>query len=247
MSDDEQPVPASDTEVPLAYQRGVWPFMGYEFLCAPGTMYPREVSAILVTTVVDLVKSGALKPEPGQPLRLVDQCGGSANVGCLLAFSLPGSQVWSTDLMPVSSALAQRNVEKHSLQDRVHVKTGDLFGALDGLGLENKIDAVTCSPPFISTGRLTKDRAYLLAHEPRAAFDAGPYGISMLQRLAKESPLVLKPGGYLVLEFGEGQAKQAESLVNRTKAYDEVRVLNDAQGEPHAICARKAVAGPGGA
>jgi len=149
--------------------------------------------------------------------------------------------------MPVSSALAQRNVEKHSLQDRVHVKTGDLFGALDGLGLENKIDAVTCSPPFISTGRLTKDRAYLLAHEPRAAFDAGPYGISMLQRLAKESPLVLKPGGYLVLEFGEGQAKQAESLVNRTKAYDEVRVLNDAQGEPHAICARKAVAGPGGA
>jgi release factor glutamine methyltransferase len=236
----------SDSDPPLAYVQGWWPFMGYDFLCEPGTMYPREVSAILVTTVVDLVKSGALSPAPGESLRFIDQCGGSGNVGCLLAFSVPGSKVWSTDIMPGSSALARRNVAKHNLGDRVEVATGDLFGALDGLGLHGKIDAITCSPPFISTGRLTKDRSYLLEHEPRAAFDAGPYGIAMHQRLAKESAPVLRPGGYLVLEYGEGQAKQVESIVNRTKAYDEVRILSDAEGVPRAVCARKAVAAAGG-
>jgi release factor glutamine methyltransferase len=80
-------------------------------------------------------------------------------------------------------------------------------------------------------------------HEPREAFDAGPYGISMHQRLAKEAPQMLRPGGYLVLEYGEGQHKQVESLVTRTRAYDEVRVLSDAAGVPRAVSARKAVAG----
>jgi len=238
MADD--PSNAAYEGVPEAYIRGVAPFMGYEFFAEPGTMYPREVSAILVNTVVDLVQSGRLAPPPGRPVHLIDQCGGSANIGCLLALKLPQARVWSTDLMPPSSALARRNVEKHHLGDRVEVATGDLFHALDGRGLEGQIDAITCSPPFISTGRLTKDRAYLLNHEPREAFDAGPYGISMHQRLAKESPAMLRPGGYLVLEYGDGQSKQVESIVNRTRAYDEVRVLTDAAGVARAICARKA-------
>jgi release factor glutamine methyltransferase len=227
-------------EIPQAYVRGVAPFMGHEFFSAPGTMYPREVSAILVNTVVDLVRAGELVPPPGETLNLVDQCGGSANIGIVMAHLLPEARVWSTDLMARSSELARRNVTKHGLESRVVVATGDLFQALDGLGLEGKIDAITCSPPFISTGRLTKDRAYLLAHEPREAFDAGPYGIAMLQRLAKESPAMLRKGGYLVLEYGEGQAKQVESIVTRTKAYDRIDVMNDAEGVPHAIRARKA-------
>jgi len=93
---------------PIAYVRGVAPFMGYEFFSAPGTMYPREVSAILVNTVVDLVRSGVLAPPPGRPLQVVDQCGGSANIGIVMAYMMPEAKVFSTDLMPVSSALARR-------------------------------------------------------------------------------------------------------------------------------------------
>jgi len=230
---------------PIAYIRGVAPFMGYEFFSEAGTMYPREVSAILVTTVVDLVRSGALAPPPGRPLQVVDQCGGSANIGIVMAYMMPEAKVFSTDLMPVSSALARRNVEKHNMAGRVEVATGDLFGALAGRGLEENIDAITCSPPFISTGRLTKDRAYLLEHEPRAAFDAGPYGISMHQRLAKESAPMLRTGGYLVLEFGEGQEKQVMSIVTRTKAYDDIKLLSDAEGIPRAVCARKGAVATG--
>ncbi len=243
MSDTRQPGEQLDENgVPIPYVRGVCTFMRYEFLAAPGTIYPREVSSIVVTTLIDLVKSGALAPRQGEPLKLVDQCGGSGNIGCVLALSLPQAHVWTTDLMPVSSELARRNVAKHGLTERVDVRTGDLFHALDGLGLEEKIDAITCSPPFISSGRLTRDRAYLLDHEPREAFDAGPYGISIHQRVAKEAIPMLKPGGYLICEFGEGQAKQVETLVTRTRAYDEVVVMNDPDGIPRAVRARKAAA-----
>jgi release factor glutamine methyltransferase len=239
MSDD---VASSDHDARAAiYARGRAPFMGREFFVAPGTLIPREVSAILVEAVLELVRSGALSSDP---LRICDQCGGSGNIGCVLALELPAARVWSTDLMPASSALARRNVDALGLADRVTVATGDLFKALDGLGLEGTLDVVTCSPPFISTGRLAKDRAYLLAHEPREAFDAGPYGISMHMRLIKESLPMLRPGGYLVLEFGEGQAKQVEGLATRSGGYDEVVVLCDTAGVARAIRARKAVAAP---
>jgi release factor glutamine methyltransferase len=223
------------SELPEAYQRGVWPFMGREFLTEQGTIYPREESAIVVRTIVELSQSGAIGPEP----RLIDQCGGSGNLGCMMALLLPGARVWTTDINEKASALARRNIAKHGLEGRVEARTGDLFKTLDGLGLEGKVDAVGCSPPFISTGRLTRDRAYLLEHEPREAFDAGPYGIALHMRVVKECLPMLRVGGWLVCEFGEGQAKQVESLVARTKAYDELRVLSDADGVARAISARK--------
>lgn len=227
------------SQPPLAYQRGVWPFMGHEFLTEPGVIFPREASAIVVNTLVDLVKSVA--PAAGEPLRLIDQCGGSGNLGCVMAMLLPQAHVWTTDLLPVASALARRNVAKHALEQRVTVRTGDLFKSLDGDGLEGKVDAIGCSPPFISSGRLTKDRAYLLVHEPREAFDAGPYGISIHQRVAREAPQMLRPGGYLVIECGEGQAKQVESIMTRTRVYDEIRVVSDEAGLLRAVSARKAI------
>jgi len=215
--------------------------MGYEFLTEKGTIYPREESAIVVRTIVELARSGAITPADGAPLRLVDMCGGSGNLGCVMALSLPQAKVWTADLLECSSALARRNVVKHGLAGRVEVRTGDLFRSLPE-DLIGKVDAIGCSPPFISTSRLTKDRAYLLEHEPREAFDAGPYGLSIHMRLVKEALPVLRPGGYLVVEFGEGQAKQVETLLGRGKVWEEVRILSDDEGVQRGASARKVAA-----
>jgi release factor glutamine methyltransferase len=221
---------------PLPYVLGVAPFCGHEFIVEPGVLYPRATTEILVTAVVRLVEVGAL------PVALwaVDMCGGSANVGCAIALALPNARVWSADLMPECSALARRNVARHGLEERVEVVTGDLFGALAGHGLEGAAHVVTCSPPFISSGKLAKERAFLLEYEPREAFDAGPYGIVFHQRLARESAPFLRAGGYLVCEYGEGQAKQVEAIVRRTNAYDELRIEHDSADVARAISARRA-------
>src|SRR5437588_9400401 len=122
------------SEIVDAYARGTAEFMGREFLTEKGTIVPREVSSIVPKTIVELVRSGAL---PGE-LTIVDQCSGSGNIACTLALMLPGAHVYSTDLMARSSELARRNVAKHGLEGRVEARTGDLFRALDGLGLEGK-------------------------------------------------------------------------------------------------------------
>jgi len=57
-----------------------------------------------------------------------------------------------------------------------------------------KVDFIVSSPPFISNGQLANGSADYLELEPRAAFDAGPHGISIHERLVREGAGLLRPG-----------------------------------------------------
>ncbi len=94
------------------------------------------------------------------------------------------------------------------------------------------MDLVVMNPPYIPSHVLEATLANLLEHEPRAAFDGGPYGISILTRLLQESPAFLRPGGHLLFEFGLGQAGLVEALVERNRVYSDLRFAGDAQGHP---------------
>src|SRR6185295_2492916 len=109
------------------------------------------------------------------------------NLACGIAHRVPHLRVWASDLTDGCVALARRNVAMHGLADRVSVHQGDLFTGLAGLGLENSIDVIVFNPPYISEKRLEGDRAYLLNDEPRAAFAAGPYGLSIHLRFVKDA------------------------------------------------------------
>ena len=128
---------------------------------------------------------------------------------------------------------------RYELQNRVTVVQGDMFENIRNIGLEGQVDLVMCNPPYISTGRLNGDRAHLLDSEPREAFDGGPYGISIQQRLVREALDFLKPGGWLAFEFGHGQERQAASMITRTKAYSEVLFVLDPNGIPRVAITTK--------
>jgi release factor glutamine methyltransferase len=130
-------------------------------------------------------------------------------------------------------------VAQLGLDGRVTVHQGDLFAGLAGAGLEGTVDVIVCNPPYISSGRLAGDRAGLLDHEPREAFDGGPYGLSIHQRVVKEALPFLKPGGWLLFEIGLGQERQVKLLFERTRAYQDLRMVANAAGEVRVVGARK--------
>ena len=184
-----------------------WRFMGLDLEAAPGVFVVREETEILGKAAV-----AALADRSGE-LRVLDMGCGSGNLSCAIATLVPGARVWASDLLEACAALTRRNVARHRLEARITVSQGDLFAPLAGLELEGTVDAVVMNPPYIATVRLEKDRAELLQGEPREAFDGGPYGISMVQRLIKESAPFLKPGGALLFEFGVGQERQIKAFV----------------------------------
>lgn len=209
------------------------PFMGIGLELAPGVLVPRRETELLGERAVSLLR------QDGDAPVVVDMCCGSGNLALAIASAVPSARVWGADLTDETVALARRNARRLGLEGRVNIRQGDLFGALAGEELEGRADMVVCNPPYISTARLEGESAHLLGSEPRAAFDGGPYGISILQRLVREAPAFLKPDGWLVFEFGEGQDRQVAALVARARAYAPVTLAQDAAGTPRVAAARR--------
>lgn len=208
-------------------------FMGVSLELGPEVLVPRGETELLGRVAVDLL--GRLSADS----IVIDMCCGSGNLALGVAAAVPGIRIFASDLTDATVALARRNVERLQLADRVLVRKGDLFEPLCVDGLEGRVDLVMANPPYISTARLFGDSAHLMTSEPREAFDGGPYGISIHQRLAAEAPAFLRVGGWLAFEFGEGQERQVAALVARTRAYEGLELIADQSGSPRVAIARK--------
>jgi len=211
-------------------------FLGLSLEVAPGVLRPREETELLGRTALELL--GRLGPADAETLA-IDMCCGSGNLACALAHHRPGLRVWACDLTPECTALAARNAARLGLSERVTVSRGDLFAPLEGQNLQGRVGLVVCNPPYISTGRLEKDRSELLRDEPREAFDGGPYGLSIHQRVIRDSPAFICPGGFIAFEFGLGQERQLELLFKRASAFDTFTLVKDTNGAPRVAYARK--------
>jgi release factor glutamine methyltransferase len=216
-----------------AYDKGTELFLGLELYVSRGSLVPRTETEILGRTVLAKLAgmSGVTAPF------VIDMCCGSGNLACAVGALVPGARVWAADLSSDCVALSRKNVDKLGLGARVRVYEGDLFTAFGQETPAGSVDVVMCNPPYISTGRLAERPD--LAEEPRLAFDGGPYGLSIHQRVAKDALPVLRAGGYLGFEFGLGQERQLRIVIDRARGYEEVELVNDDEGRPRVLVARR--------
>jgi len=219
---------------PLAYVLGHEVFMGVELVAAAGALAPREETELLGNTAL-----AALRAVAATVPRVIDMCCGSGNLACALAHHMHGTQVWASDLTDGCIAVSRRNVDHVGVSSQVQVSQGDLFAGLQGCGLEGTIDVIVCNPPYISKGKLASERAELLKHEPLEAFDGGPYGLSIHQRVVKDALVFLRPGGILLFEIGLGQDRQVKMLFERTKSYEDIQLVANAAGQVRVVSGRK--------
>jgi release factor glutamine methyltransferase len=224
---------------PLGLLTGRQRFLGLDLLTAPDVLVPRAETELLALTAIEVLRGAG--DQSGQ-VRFLDVCCGSGNLACAIAANVPTALGWASDLTPQAVNLLRRNVERPGLLDRIHVLQGDLFAPLIGLGLEGSLDAVVCNPPYISTGKLAADRAELLLHEPREAFDGGPYGLTIHQRVTREGAAFLRPGAPLLVEVGEGQHRQIALLFDRARVWEKPEMRCDANGVPRVVFARRKAA-----
>ncbi len=213
------------------FAAGIHSFMGVQLLIERGSLIPRAETELLGHTAIGLL--GEIESP-----RIIDMCCGSGNLACALAHHLPRASVWGSDLTSSCVDLARKNTEHVGVAQRVQIAQGDLFAPL--VGVLDDTDLVVCNPPYISSQRLSEgDRAELLRSEPREAFDGGPYGLSIHQRVIREALNFLRPGGHLLFEIGLGQERQIRALFKRARAYENLRVVEASDGNPRVAVAQK--------
>jgi len=223
---------------PLGLVLGRQRFLGIDLLAKEDVLAPRKETEILGNEVIAILRALS-EEDPGRDLRMIDMGCGSGNLACAVAVAVPQTRVWASDITTSCAELTRANVAHLSLQGRIQVSQGDLFAPLTARGLEGSMDLVAMNPPYIPSTSLEHSHAGLLHHEPREAFDGGPYGISILTRLLQEAPLFLKEGGHLLFEFGLGQARLVQTLVERKHLFSEFRFALDDKGEARAAILRK--------
>jgi release factor glutamine methyltransferase len=149
---------------------------------------------------------------------------GSGVIAAALARELPAARVVASDRALGALAVARVNLERHA--PGVSLVCGDGLGPFRGGGF----DLVVSNPPYCAEGELATLAPEVGRYEPRMALAAGPDGLAVLRALVADTAAVLRPGGWLVLEMGAGQAGAMRGLVERDGRYGAPEIVRDGAG-----------------
>jgi release factor glutamine methyltransferase len=210
--------------VPWEYILGKAHFMGQLFECNPDTLIPTDETRALVNAALESIRE---KEGVEKDLVLIELGTGCGNIAVSLALHSNHVRILASDISPAAISVAQRNVDRFQLGNRIFLYSGDLFSPFQTMRYEGKIDYVVCNPPYIPTGSLAKLSREIIDHEPRVALDGGPYGIDIFRRLISDSFSMLKPGGMLFFEIGEGQEKLTTRLLKKNGGYQDIEYFED--------------------
>ncbi|MGY4972700.1 putative protein N(5)-glutamine methyltransferase [Streptomyces nigrescens] len=194
--------------LPLEQVVGWAEFYGLRVTVDPGVFVPRRRTEFLVGQAVGLSLRAAERT--GRPPVVVDLCCGSGAVGAVLADALGRVELYAADIEPAAVRCARRNVVPAGGE----VYEGDLFDALP-TGLRGRIDVLVANVPYVPTEEVGLLPPEAREYEPLVALDGGADGLDVLRRVTAAAPQWLAPGGHLLVETSERQARQAVEAFTR--------------------------------
>ncbi len=223
---------------PLAHLTGRQQFMGVELLAGPEALVPRKETELLGRAALKLLNE-MKGVSNNRTLTMVDVCTGAGNLAVALTVLFPNVKTYAADLSEEAVELAQKNTFFHQLEAKMNMRWGDLLTPFDQPEFYEQVDLLLCNPPYISSAKVQTMPEEISGYEPRLAFDGGPFGIKILNRLIKEAPKFLRPNGWLAFEVGLGQGAAVQKRLELNPAYDVIKTIMDSEGNIRALIARK--------
>jgi len=214
---------------PVAYLVGKTEFYSIELEIAPGCLIPRPETELLVQHAIE-----ALRLRSGGQ-RILDLCTGSACIAVALAKNHDKAHIVASDVSKAALEIAQRNMQKHQLNDRIELHHGDLFAPVNG----QVFDMIVSNPPYVSDTEFEQLDQNVKAYEPELALLAGPEGLDLYKRMLSQMDSFLKPGGILMLEIGCSQGSAVQSLLKQAGLFEDIHILKDLQGHDRVVIAKR--------
>ncbi|MCK5581029.1 MAG: peptide chain release factor N(5)-glutamine methyltransferase [Candidatus Omnitrophica bacterium] len=214
---------------PLQYILGETEFMGMKFAVDERVLIPRPETEILVEGVLARAKS-----QRCDPIHILDLGTGSGCIAVSLAKHFPLSEVCAVDISKDALSLAQENARQHGVENQIQFQNQCLVDCLnERFASENFFDIIVSNPPYIRSSDmdgLPDD----VRQEPRLALDGGEAGLKYYIAIIEKSAGVLKPGGLLALEIGDGQRVAIEEML-KTVGFTHVKFIKDCAGTDRVV------------
>ena len=232
---------------PVQYVLGEWDFRSLTLACDRRALIPRPETEELVTRVLNFMKSrypaknerqnwGQAPSENwgqapsggrGQAPFVVDVGTGTGAIILSLAKEFAGDAIFlGTDLSEDAIALARENAGRCGLAERVRFAVAD---GLDDFDEPQSVDVIVSNPPYIETAVCDTLDPRVRDYEPRLALDGGADGLSFYDRYLGDAVNLLKPGGAVFFEIGEGQGDALRRLMS-DYGFENVSIEKDFAG-----------------
>ncbi|WP_126938761.1 peptide chain release factor N(5)-glutamine methyltransferase [Veillonella sp. VA142] len=221
-------------------------FMGLDFHVNEHVLIPRPDTETLIEDIL------ALYDVDASP-RILDLCTGPGTILLSLLHYLPNATGVGIDISNKALVVAEENrislelvdvsrfceSDIKQLLEQVKVGKGTEYGAvLDAckslLGeqqtaLEGMFDVLVSNPPYITTAEMNTLSQEVL-HEPHIALHGGDSGLEFYIPIICEGWRLVRDGGYLAIEIGQGQEEAVSKLAAETGCYGEPVYQQDIAG-----------------
>jgi len=208
---------------PLQHIEGTVGFRHLDIRCDARALVPRPETELLVEEALSRLKdvSKARVHEVGV---------GSGCVSLSLRHERADLRATGSDISRKALDLAGENALRLGIW--LPLWRADLLGGLR----PESLDAVVSNPPYIRSREIA-DLSPEVRADPRLALDGGKDGLDAIRTLVRQAIVVLKPGGWLLLEHGHDQGAATRELC--AEGWTDVATLPDLSGAERFLAARR--------
>jgi release factor glutamine methyltransferase len=189
---------------PLQHITGSTSFCGHEISVSRHALVPRPETELLAELGWKF-----LATRHSSLVTALDFGTGTGCIAIALAAKCPEAKITALDVSAEALALAKQNAAQNQVADRIVFLHGDGFAAL---ATGTQFDLLISNPPYIASAEIETLEPEVKDFDPRGALDGGVDGLDFYRRLAAEAKPFLKPGGKIMLEFGDGQAEDIKKI-----------------------------------
>lgn len=186
--------------IPLPYLLGEAWFMGLPFKVTQDTLIPRS-------PIMSLLESEFQPWLTHYPETVLDMCTGTGCLGIMAAIIFDHAQVDISDISLAALLVAEENIKRHDLTDRVKAIHSDGFLSL----VDKKYDLIICNPPYVDKQDYSSSPVEYF-HEPQLALTSGDDGLDFTREFLKRVSGYLNDDGIVVYEVGNSEVALQEAF-----------------------------------
>ena len=214
---------------PIAYIIDHKFFYGLNFFVDKNVLIPRPETETLVETVIDK-----------NPTAVVDVGTGSGVIAISLAYHLPKTKIFATEISPSAAKIAQKNILHHKVT--ITLLRGNLLEPFLK-NLKSKIKnlkslIVVANLPYLKTRQWKKTLPEIKKYEPRQALDGGEDGLNYYRELLQQIELLITDYQLpitSIFEIDPSQKKTIAKLVNCRFPAAKIEIKKDLAGRDRVV------------
>ncbi|MCR9076279.1 MAG: peptide chain release factor N(5)-glutamine methyltransferase, partial [bacterium] len=233
---------------PIQYLVGEESFFGMSFHIDKRVLIPRPSTQTLIDEVLNHARKNPddrtlRESDAGVGMMIADVCTGSGCIAAALAKNLRGCRIIASDLSEDALEVAQINISRHDLDERVDLVQGDLLEPIFAhpvAGQKGSLHYLCSNPPYIPDHEWDAVEPNVKDHEPTMALLANDDGMEFVKPLIERGPELLSKGGMLLIEIAACTAEASLALAKDHPLLTRERITKDSDGLDRVLIAERA-------